>query len=204
MYNTLIYPHLLYGIPIWGNADNIHLNPLLTLQKKAVRLIVNKHKSIHTHYHQPSYTIRITVGDNISNIYDVPSCNPVTYWYVNTFIKVPSDPIFKELGILKIHDIYKLNTLIFVYESLNKLNPNQFHSYYNYPTGLQNTAANRNNNLDPPVVRTNTYGLKGLKYSGCKLWNNLSTLIRNSVSKNIFKSHTKKHFINSYSNSEDD
>ena len=54
IYNTLIYPHLLYGIPIWGNSDNTHLNPLLILQKKAVCLIVNKHKSIHTHYHQPS------------------------------------------------------------------------------------------------------------------------------------------------------
>ena len=87
---------------------------------------------------------------------------------------------------------------------LNKLNPTQFHSYYNYPTGLHNTAANRDNNLDPPMVRTVTYGLKALKYSGCILWNNLSTHIQNSASKNVFKFHTKKHFINSYCNSEDD
>ena len=38
IYYSLIYPHLLYGIPIWGNADNIHINPLLLLQKRAVRL----------------------------------------------------------------------------------------------------------------------------------------------------------------------
>ena len=72
------------------------------------------------------------------------------YWYVDSFLKVPSDPLFKKLGILKVHDIYNLTTIKFVYESLNKLNPNQFHTYYNYSTCLHNTAANRDDNLDPP------------------------------------------------------
>ena len=54
------------------------------------------------------------------------------------------------------------------------------------------------------MVRTDTYGLKALKYSGCKRWNELPIHIRNSVSKNVFKFATKKHMINSYSNSEDD
>ena len=74
----------------------------------------------------------------------------VIYWYVDTFAKVPSDPLFKKLGILKVHDIYNLTTIKFVYESLNKLNPNQFHAYYKYPSDIHNTAANRDNNLDPP------------------------------------------------------
>jgi hypothetical protein len=129
IYYSLIYPHLLYGIPIWGNADDTHINPLLILQKKAVRLILNKHRNIHTRYEQPSRTVRLILNNNTNNniLFDIPS-DPVTYWYIDTFVKVPSDPIFKELGILKIDDIYKLITLQFVYESLNKLNPIQFHS----------------------------------------------------------------------------
>lgn len=39
MYYTLIYPYLIYCILIWGNAADIHLNRLLLLQKKAVRVI---------------------------------------------------------------------------------------------------------------------------------------------------------------------
>ena len=96
------------------------------------------------------------------------------YWYVDTYNKVPSDPLFKDCGILKVDGIYKLSTLNFVYESLNKLNPNQLNTYFNFPSDALNTAANRDKNLDPPMVRTVTYGLKALKYAGCILWNDLS------------------------------
>ena len=34
IYYSLIYPYLIYGIPIWGNADNVHLNSIFTIQKK--------------------------------------------------------------------------------------------------------------------------------------------------------------------------
>ena len=203
IYYGLIYPHLLYGIPIWGNADNIHINPLLILQKKAIRLIMNKHRNIHTIFELPRTTVRLNLHNENSVLIDI-SNDPVMYWYVDTYIKVPSDPLFKDRGILKVHDIYKLTTLIFVYESLNKLNPNQFHAYYTYPADAQNTAANRDENLDPPMVRTVTYGLKSLKYAGCILWNNLSIDTRNAVSKNVFKNLTKNDMINSYNNQADE
>ena len=148
IYYSLIYPHLLYGIPIWGNADNIHINPLLVLQKKAVRLIVNKHRNIHTIFELPRSTARLNLISG-SKLIDLPN-DPVMYWYVDTYSKAPSDPLFKVLGILKVDDIHKLTALKFVYESLYKLNPNQFHLFYNYPTGTHMTASNRNNNLDPP------------------------------------------------------
>ena len=199
IYFGLIHPHLLYGILIWGNADNIHIDPLYLLQKKAVRLIMNKHRNIHTIFELPNTTVRLNLDNDNSLLIDVYD-NPVMYWYVDTFVKVASDPLFKELKILKVYDIYKLTILKFVYESLNKLNPNQFHTYYNYPADAHNTAANREKNLDPPMVRTVTYGLKSVKYAGCILWNNLSLEIRNAVSINVFNSWTKKHVIDSYNN----
>ena len=113
-------------------------------------------------------------------------------------LKVPSGPIFKELGILKIDDIFSVTTLTFVYESLNKLNPEQFHAFYKFPYNTRNTTNNRNNNLELPIPRTTTYGLKSLKFVGCKLWNSLSTADRNSVSKNVFKKHIKDQIISKY------
>ena len=64
IYYSLIYPHLLYGIPIWGNADNININPLLILQKKAVRLILNKHRNIQTIFELPHSTMRLILDNN--------------------------------------------------------------------------------------------------------------------------------------------
>ena len=158
---------------------------------------MNKHRNIHTVFELPRYTLRLSMNDRNSLLIDIPD-DPVSYWYVDTFVKVASDPLFKDLKFLKIHDIYKLITLKFVYESVNELNPNQFHTYYNYPTDVYNTAANRGNYLDPPMVRTVTYGLKSLKYTGCILWNNLSINIRNVLSINIFNNMTKKNIIDHY------
>ena len=39
LYNSLIYPHLIYAVEIWGNASKTSLNPILLLQKKLVRII---------------------------------------------------------------------------------------------------------------------------------------------------------------------
>ena len=74
----------------------------------------------------------------------------------------------------------------FLYDSLNKLNPQQFYLYYHYPTNIHNTAANRNENLDLPMVRTSTYGLKAIQYIGCTLWNNLPIDKRKASSKKSF------------------
>ena len=41
LYNSLIYPYLLYCSIIWGANSIYKLNPILILQKKAVRIIAN-------------------------------------------------------------------------------------------------------------------------------------------------------------------
>ena len=44
LYYSSIYPHLIYGIEVWGSACNITLNRIVTLQKRAVRVIAFKDK----------------------------------------------------------------------------------------------------------------------------------------------------------------
>ena len=180
IYYSLIYSHLLYGLPIWGNADDVHITPLYTLQKKAIRLILNKDKSIQTLFTLPG--------------------EQETHWYIDTFVKPSSSPLFSELGILKLFDVYKVSTLLFVYESLNELNPPQFHSYYNFPYMTRNTAVNRSSNLELPSARTSTYGLKSIKFTGVKLWNELALSERTPPSKNVFKMNMKKRFVNNNTN----
>ena len=39
LYYTFVYPYLIYGVEIWGNACNVYLDPLVKLQKKCLRII---------------------------------------------------------------------------------------------------------------------------------------------------------------------
>ena len=98
-----------------------------------------------------------------------------------------SSPLFKHLKILTIFDIFKLEIIKFVYDSLNNNNPNQFINYYTYPPNQYNTSSNRQNNLNIPQVRTTTYGLRSIKYSGAIIWNDIPFLIRDTTTsrKNI-------------------
>ena len=149
IYHSLIYPHLLYGVSVWGNADNVHIDTLNVLQKKAIRIISNKHRNIHS-----LFTL---------------SGQPVTYWLFDTFVKEPATPLFHNLGLLMLQDIFNASILNFIYDSLNKSNPSQFHTFFHYAS-IANTAANRQGDLAIPQVRTTTYGLKSIKYTGSLIW----------------------------------
>ena len=43
LYYSFVYPYLIYGIKIWGNASNIHLYPINKLQKRCVKIITFSH-----------------------------------------------------------------------------------------------------------------------------------------------------------------
>ena len=49
IYNTLVYPHLSYGIILWGNTYQTYLNNIIISQKKIVRSMLNMGYTDHTH-----------------------------------------------------------------------------------------------------------------------------------------------------------
>ena len=48
LYNSFVYPYLIYCIEIWGTASQTHLQPLFLAQKKVVRIITFSHYLAHT------------------------------------------------------------------------------------------------------------------------------------------------------------
>ena len=48
VYYSMVYPYLLYGITLWGNASNIHLTKRITIQKMIIRMILAAKYSAHT------------------------------------------------------------------------------------------------------------------------------------------------------------
>ena len=48
IYNSFIYPYLLYGIEVWGRASKCHIDSLFKMQKKAIRIITSVNYREHT------------------------------------------------------------------------------------------------------------------------------------------------------------
>ena len=48
LYNAFIYPYFTYCVEVWGNTYQSYLEPLIKLQKRAVRTIVGARKYAHT------------------------------------------------------------------------------------------------------------------------------------------------------------
>ena len=116
----------------------------------------------------------------------------------------PSAPLFKELELLKVKEIFILQIAKFIHKCINvDINSNIDHwfkfnyeahahlkrSNYSYST-LDNT-----NNLFISFGRTTNYGLKLIKVSGPKMWNSLPLDIRIKKSLSNFKSSLKKYLL---------
>ena len=76
IYYSLIYSHIVYAIQVWGSASDSDLRKILTLQKKAVRMMTFKDQF-------PKIPGRLN----------------------------PSTPLFQELGILKVKDVFKIQSV---------------------------------------------------------------------------------------------
>ena len=48
LYNSLIYPHLIYCNTVWGSARNSHISSLINIQKKIIIILLFKGKYEHT------------------------------------------------------------------------------------------------------------------------------------------------------------
>ena len=48
LYYSLVYPHLIYWVLLWGNTASIHLEPLILAQKRIIRIITHSAYLAHT------------------------------------------------------------------------------------------------------------------------------------------------------------
>ena len=109
IYHSLITPHLNYGILAWG----YQANKLVTLQKKAIRIITNSKYNAHT------------------------------------------EAIFKELNLLKLTDLFKLNKLKFLYKLQNKSLPEYFCEHFKITLNRDVHEYNTRRKNNAHVIRKN-------------------------------------------------
>ena len=81
LYFSLIQPYLSYCNLIWGNTFATHLNPLIILQKRAIRLVCKKSYYFHTD--------SLFKNSKILKLVDINKLNLACFMYKNHL-----DPIF--------------------------------------------------------------------------------------------------------------
>ena len=93
---------------------------------------------------------------------------------------------FKQMEILKVHDLYKLRTLLYTFSN----------NFFTQADVHDHNTRNRNNLVVPQYRRARTQS--SIFYQGISLWNNLPSEVREIQSLNSFKSHVKSTLISYY------
>ena len=125
-----------------------------------------------------------------------------------------SEPLFKNLQILKLDDIFQLNIAKFVYSALTFESPSNFHTWFTYDHEVHDHSTRcsagitRNNYFDAGIaVRTytlhtkgsnNRFGEKMIQKSGPIIWNSIPEYIQDAASITSFKYQLKKHIFDQY------
>ena len=109
----------------------------------------------------------------------------------------PSTPIFSEMKILKLNDLFHFKLLIFVYESFHLISPTFFRNFFETLSTVHQYDTRRAHKGDIFMTRKNTlqYGLRSIKYAGAKSWNDIPSKIKQSTSVVIFRPDLKLHLF---------
>ena len=112
----------------------------------------------------------------------------------------PSNPIFRDLKILKLNDLFQLKLLSFVYESVNKLSPTCFHTFFKLVEHVHQYGTRQVENYDIFLTRKNTlqYGLRSVRYCSAKTWNQIPIGIKRSSSVQTFRQKLKASLFEKY------
>ena len=102
-------------------------------------------------------------------------------------------PIFKDLKLLELSEIFELRLSTFVFDSVNKTSPSCFHNFFLFNSSVHQYSTRQASQGDLYLLRKNSsqYGLKSIRYLGAKLWNSLPVELRNAPSEVSFKTKMK-------------
>ena len=109
----------------------------------------------------------------------------------------PARPIFNDLKLLKLPEIFELRLLTFVFDSIKKLHLVAFMTFpiQFFCSSIRDKHASQVNLY---MLQKNSlqYSLKSTRYLGTKLWNILPIEVRNAPSKSSFKTKLKSYILN--------
>ena len=107
-------------------------------------------------------------------------------------------PIYRRLQVLKINDLYKLETTKFMHQFSDKSLPASFEKYFTRTTFVYrySTRASEHNDYFLPHFSTSRLQ-RSIRFSGVKIWNSIPCKFKN-LSLKKFISEYKLHLIKRY------
>ena len=155
LYNSFIYPYLLYGNLIWGNVNKTKMWPLFRAQKRAIRLVFNLKKRMST------------------------------------------SKTFKTEKIIKVPDIYKYLTTIFMYKLHKNLLPEIFNVFFMRNITIHGYNTRRNQHLHVPIYKS-TVGNRFITKVGVAIWNEVTEKCYDNFHLGVLKQITQLELVNKY------
>ena len=115
----------------------------------------------------------------------------------------PSTPIFSDLKILKLQDLFQLKLLCFVYDCVNKNSPNCFRNFFESVSNVHQYGTRQASKNDIFLTRKNTlqYGIRSVRFSGAKSWNSIPVDIKRSSSAFSFRQKLRAFLFMKYNQS---
>ena len=139
LYNAIIYPYFTYCIEVWGNTYQSYLEPLVKLQKHAIRTVVGVQRYAHTL------------------------------------------PLFTDLKLLNIKEIYVYCVQLFMYKYHRNILPSIFSDLYLRNNSIHEYDTRQQNLFHVPLTFTKTLS-NTVRVSWVKLYNHFSNLLSLRVS----------------------
>ena len=103
-------------------------------------------------------------------------------------------PLFNELKLLTIFEIFKLQLGIFMYKWWNNLLPSNFSSLFTFTRSIHSYSMRNNLSLHVPYTRS-SMAYSTLRYYGPIFWNFLDANVISSTSLQSFKNNLKIHLL---------
>ena len=148
IYHTLFESHLTYGITVWGGVSANRLKPLLTMQKKCLRILFGD---------RPAYLNKFSTCARSRPIENQKLG-------IEFFTKEHTKPLFRENMILTVKHLYYYHVTLSVYKVLNSRVPIALYSIF--------TLSKRKETLLLTPFSSNNF-----VYNACSIWNQIRDLL---------------------------
>ena len=177
IYHALVESHLNYGILVYASNFSKHVasNDVKSgIPNNLTQLVVTQNKILRAIFRIPKY-------DRINNVYN------------------DSSSLYKELGVLKLEDLYRYNLGLLTHNSIySDIYPTRIKELFTLRTEIidRNTRTNEMDLYYPTPKTMNTERKPSI--AGSKLWNSLPEQLKSIKSLRKFKAELKKYLTRNY------